>query len=857
MKAKALNKQKIQDIIRHVSVIYILMCCFHVNAQNAATAHSYDYSKIAGHPRLLLSKGEEQDIKSAVQRNPEFKKVEAYIIQVADKLLSEQPLVFKKEGKRLLAVSRKALTRLYYLSYSYRITGDVKYLERAEKELNAVCAFESWNPSHFLDVGEMCMAVSIAYDWLYDGLKETTRKNIRKAIVEKAFAPSYIKEYAWFLERHNNWNSVCNAGLVYGALAIFEDEKEQSIAIIERALKSNLLPLKAYAPGGNYPEGPGYWNYGTSFQVMLFAALESALGSDKGLSKSPGFMESAYYMVFSTGTSGRYFNYYDCGVFAEASSSMFWFANKLNDPSLIYLEIPLINKGGYTRVDKSDAERLLPNTLVFGKNLTLSKIKTPEKRTFTGHGITPVSIVRTSWETGKGQYLGIKGGKAYDAHGHMDQGTFVYDVGNLRWAMDFGLQSYITLESQGVDLWNMEQNSQRWDIFRYNNLNHNTLTINNQRHNVQGRAEILETFDNKKEAGAKVNLKPVLNLSEELKTATRKAVIVEESYLKIEDFVETNAKPVDLRWNMVTPASAEIVDKNTIKLSQQGKTMLLKFSADFPFKVVIRPSENPKDYKCEFGNYKYGDYNQPNKGTVMVGFDSKIPANKAGKFTVSFIEGKQESLLKKNTIILDAPNPSTASEGDQVFQDISSIGINESGVLFPLETPDWIPYGETDIKSLINKSFKFQIDAKRITPSGIVNAGIDRSSNGQLGVRGGESTGIDKNEGYLLSLDLTELDSSVQFELTKIAFTFLDAGESCTIVNRQNPGKMLVYTGNDNSKVQEVKMTTNHKQKFLDVTSLGINLKGGINQSEFLSLFNTSEKGGFRVAGFEFLVKEK
>ena len=285
--------------------------------------------------------------------------------------------------------------------------------------------------------------------------------------------------------------------------------------------------------------------------------------------------------------------------------------------------------------------------------------------------------------------------------------------------------------------------------------------------------------------------------------------------------------------------------------------MLLKFGADFPFKVVIRPSENPKDYKCEFGNYKYGDYNQPNKGTVMVGFDSKIPANKAGKFTVSFIEGKQESLLKKNTIILDAPNPSTASEGDQVFQDISSIGINESGVLFPLETPDWIPYGETDIKSLINKSFKFQIDAKRITPSGIVNAGIDRSSNGQLGVRGGESTGIDKNEGYLLSLDLTGLDSSVQFELTKIAFTFLDAGESCTIVNRQNPGKMLVYTGNDNSKVQEVKITTNHKQKFLDVTSLGINLKDGINQSEFLSLFNTSEKGGFRVAGFEFLVKEK
>lgn len=41
---------------------------------------------------------------------------------------------------------------------------------------------------------------------------------------------------------------------------------------------------------------------------------------------------------------------------------------------------------------------------------------------------------------------------------------------------------------------------------------------------------------------------------------------------------------------MVTPAFAEIVDKNTIKLSQQGKILLVKFSADIPFKLVIRPS---------------------------------------------------------------------------------------------------------------------------------------------------------------------------------------------------------------------------------------------------------------------------
>lgn len=613
-------------------IFALAFCVIQANAQNI----SYDYSKIAQHPRLLLTKGEEELVKKSVATNPEFLMVYSHIISASNKFLPEKPLEFKKEGKRLLAISRKALTRLYYLSFSYRVTKDVKYLNKAEEELNAVCSFESWNPSHFLDVGEMCMAVAIAYDWLYDDLKENTRQNVRRAILEKAFAPSYVKEFGWFLERDNNWNSVCNAGLLFGALAIFESEKEKSIAIIERTLVSNKLPLKAYAPDGNYPEGPSYWNYGTSFQVMLFAALESALGSDKGLSKSPGFMKTANYMLYAMGTSGKYFNYYDGGAAIAPSPSMFWFANKLNDPSLILTEIKAIKNGLYTQFNKSDEERFIPNTLVFGKKAVLSQSKPQSNRLYKGNGITPVAMVRTSWEGGKGRYLGIKGGKAGDNHGHMDQGTFVYDIGYLRWAADLGLQSYITLESKGVDVWNMSQNSQRWDVFRYNNLNHNTLTINNQRHNVNGKATILATYDNGKETGALIDIKPALNLKDELKVATRKATIVDDAYLKIEDVLETASQPIDIRWNMVTPAAAKIIDKQTIMLSQQGKNLLVKFKSDIPFNLVIRPSEDPAQYKSEFGDFNYAGYNQKNPGTVMIGFDAKIPANKKTSFKIVF-----------------------------------------------------------------------------------------------------------------------------------------------------------------------------------------------------------------------------
>lgn len=54
----------------------------------------------------------------------------------------------------------------------------------------------------------------------------------------------------------------------------------------------------------------------------------------------------------------------------------------------------------------------------------------------------------------------------------------------------------------------------------------------------------------------------------------------------------------------------------------------------------------------------------------------------------------------------------------------------------------------------------------------------------------------------------------------------------------------------------EVKVNSNHKINFVDVSDLGISLKGGLEHSDFLSLFNTGDSGNFRIAGFELIVRE-
>ncbi len=47
--------------------------------------------------------------------------------------------------------------------------------------------------------------------------------------------------------------------------------------------------MKDMGPDGIYPEGYGYWGYGTSFNVLLISVLEKAYGKILGLSGKPGF----------------------------------------------------------------------------------------------------------------------------------------------------------------------------------------------------------------------------------------------------------------------------------------------------------------------------------------------------------------------------------------------------------------------------------------------------------------------------------------------------------------------------------------------------------------------------------------
>ena len=566
-----------------------------------------DLSRLADHPRLLLPKGAEKKLLKQINRDAVWKEIHTATLGEADRIITLPVSERIKTGMRLLAVSRENLRRIFILSYAYRMTGQEKYLVRAEQEMLKAASFSDWNPSHFLDVGEMTMALGVGYDWLYPALSEASRRTIREAIVKKGFKPSYDTAYNWFVDAEHNWNQVCNGGLAFGAIAVAESEPEWAQKIIDRAIDKVRLPMRHYAPDGAYPEGPGYWGYGTLFNVLLIGGLESTFGTDYGLSQMPGFMQTGTYEMQMVSPLIKHFNYMDNSYEPESSSAPFWFYSKTQDPSVLCQQVSILQRDTAKKYLK---DRVLPAMLIWGAGAPMEKAVAPQETFWAGRGNTPVCVMRSGGGDPNARFVGVKLGSPSINHGHMDVGSFVFEADGVRWAIDLGSEDYNTTETRGVDLWNMAQQSQRWDVFRYNNRSHNTLTFNDKLQRVNGSAQIIESDSATARRFVKTDLTPVY--AGQVDKVERTISLVDNDYLLIEDEITAGKNYTRMRWTLMTRTTPKILSDNTVMLEQDGKRCLLKIESETP--IVWRFEKTPT----------VNTFDSPNPDVTMVVFDTDL-----------------------------------------------------------------------------------------------------------------------------------------------------------------------------------------------------------------------------------------
>jgi hypothetical protein len=539
-----------------------------------------------GHPRLMVTGADAWDIlRERAKGDAELAGMIGYFNAQAQAVKKAPTLTRKQTGRRLLDVSRESLRRITLLSFSYRMTGDGTLLERAILELEAVCAFDDWNPDHFLDVAEMTAGLAIGYDWLYDKLPETTRTVVRQAIVEKALRHGNSEKEHWWLTRDNNWNQVCIGGLVMGALAIADEEPKAAVAFLRRGRENVHHGLDAYAPDGIYPEGPGYWSYGTQYSVMMIAALQTALGTDWGITESPGFMASAGVYVQTCTPTGGMYNFSDGSSGAAFRPCLAWFARELKQPGLLFQQRELLAK------DRGRAlrSRIAPLTALWWPQSSAPVPDLPLH--WSGNGINPLVIMRESWADINALCLAAKGGTAYANHAHMDAGSFVLEADGVRWGIEVQQQGYHKLESQGVSLWGRDQKAQRWRIFRLGPFVHNTLTIDGRLHVAKGRAAITAFSAESANPFARLDLGPVFEGQAEsvmrgFQWRSGREVLVQDelSGLKPDSVV---------RWAMATRAAVSVEGASAV-LRQSEKTLHAEVSGQERLAFDVISADPPR-----------------------------------------------------------------------------------------------------------------------------------------------------------------------------------------------------------------------------------------------------------------------
>ena len=561
-------------------------------------------------PRLVLNSSIERELKKDLKNDPVIKNMfEALKLNAAE--IMEQPLLTRNViGRRLLGTSREMLYRMNTLGMVYRLEPDPKILKRIDDEVLAVCAFSDWNPSHYLDVAEMSMAVAFAVDWVGEDLPATTVDKAKTALIELGIMPSYNEEgnVGW-INGNNNWNQVCHGGMIAASIVIAEKDPQLAAKTISRALEGMPHALEEYGPDGVYPEGSTYWGYGTSFTVLTAAMFESAFGTDFGLANYPALKESADFRLWSNAPSGWYFNFADCGDRRSENGdiTLAWFGAKTGNS--IYFE-----KDRFLRDPKEMGElaRYAGAGLVWLSQFKeTSSVGLPEA--WKGGGDNPVVFFRGSGDNPRQYYFGGKGGRGSVNHGNMDVGSFVFELDGVRWVVDPGNQGYHQLEQTGFNLWGRCQECERWTLLTKNNYGHSTITVNDALHNVDGYSDFVD-FKSGSQPQATIDMSEVFS---DLEKITRTYSKPNDFSILIEDNLELKESAKSITWQLMTTADVEWT-KDGVLLKQDGKTLTVKnqshpevrfsvIALDPPPLELDRRIENLKRLELRIPSYLFED----------------------------------------------------------------------------------------------------------------------------------------------------------------------------------------------------------------------------------------------------------
>lgn len=443
------------------------------------------------HPYLLFHKPAIAGIrKRAISKPKLLRRLEASLSeQIVDGVDKELRSQIKRRSRRLIHVSFLALI------------GDggtrTEALSAARTALSTFTSATSWKTrpviKSFLDCAEIAVAVSLAYDWLYDDLSDEEREVIEASLFRHVLEPAlaaYDDRFALWPRRRDNCTLVSNSGILLSSLAVLGRYPEPAARLIKKSLASSWRVFDRLAPDGGWPEGLSYWSLAVRYAGLIVAALESTFDQSFGLANRPGFAQTGDFALHAVGPFGAAFNFGDSEPRFDISS-LTWFAHRFKRP----IDARLLD--GYDGW-------FLPFTVIWADRAR-AKRPTAEPPTGKIFHSGDLACFRNTWSTKPGArpvYVAIKGGNLFAAddgssgrpedvilHAQADAGTFVVDGAKQRWIIDLGPDDY---DLPGYfDHGSDHISGPRWRYYRTQAAGHNTLMIDGRNQLPNARAPII------------------------------------------------------------------------------------------------------------------------------------------------------------------------------------------------------------------------------------------------------------------------------------------------------------------------------------------------------------------------------
>ena len=375
------------------------------------------------------------------------------------------------------------------LAFSYQITGEKKYADAFYLFALELNKWEHWGEGHFLNVADGAYAFAVGYDWVYHAFDDEPEK--RREIADILYNKGMMKGYysikydgvgssiqnlcdfsvskaagasgAWrTINRTNNWQTVCGAGMIVSALAIIEyDEyRDNCLYVIENYVKSFEKCLLQFAPDGSYPESPSYWAYCVDTLFNTLIAFENCCGRSYGYKDVVGLYESFYYAAGICDSDYYIWGYHDSSR-SQLDASYFYLAAKVyDDPRLAAFRNAMVFERGFTMS--------LMDVIFYDPDLDTEGYEMPLDNNFSG---IHTATFRSSHDA-ESIYTGLHVGPAAHDHSDFDTGSFILRMGGVDWCGDPGTENYNV-----KGFWNSSEGGSRFKLYRKSLEGHSAVVI--------------------------------------------------------------------------------------------------------------------------------------------------------------------------------------------------------------------------------------------------------------------------------------------------------------------------------------------------------------------------------------------